>query len=104
MIVGHVVPQLAGAVRELALVPVRAETLVREVAAEGPLDLGGIEVMVIAMQGFGAGPEHGNLGLLALGGDVQTVVAGLLVLEGRQCVIFMEVHKNDYRGSTVLYL
>lgn len=52
---------------------------------------------MIAMQGFGAGVENGNLGLLALGGDVQTVVAGLLVLEGRKGVIFMEVHKNDYR-------
>ena len=52
---------------------------------------------MIAMQGFGAGVENGNLGLLALCGDVQTMVARLLVLEGQQCVIFMEVHKNDYR-------
>lgn len=97
MIVGHVVAQFAGAVGELALVAVGAEALIREVAAQRTLDLGGIEVMMIAMDGFGVGAEKGYLCVLALGGDVQTVVAGLLVLEGWQCVIFMEVHKNDYR-------
>lgn len=49
------------------------------------------------MQCFGVGFEKRNLSLLALGGDVQAVIAGLLVLEGVQCVIFVEVHKNDYR-------
>lgn len=49
------------------------------------------------MHGFSAGFEKGSLGLFALSGDVQALVAGLLVLEGVQCVIFVEVHKNDYR-------
>lgn len=97
VVVGHVVPQLAGAVGELALVAVGAEALLRVIPAERTLDLRAVGMRMIAMRCFGVGVEDGDLCLLALGGDVQTVVAGLLVPEKGQCVILVEVHKNDYR-------
>ena len=97
MVIGHVVAKLIGAVGELALVSIGTEALFSEIPAEGAFDFGRIMLVEIIMVGVGSVVGLQSIGVVTLGGDVKDLLLRLAAGSDGRSLIYLEVHKNDYR-------